>query len=53
MGGEALGPAKAGAPNVRAGRQEGVDEWVLERPHRRMGREDVIGGFWPGNWEKV
>jgi hypothetical protein len=27
---------------------EYVDGWVFEHPHRRRGKEDVIGCFWEG-----
>jgi hypothetical protein len=34
------------------GREVGVGEWVGEHPYRSREREDWIGGFWRGNWEK-
>jgi len=41
MGGEALGPAKAGPPSVGEcqGGEAGRAGWVGEHPHRLRGRE--------------
>lgn len=51
MEGEALGPAEAGPTSIGIsgwGGRKGWG-WVGEHPHRRRGREDVVGGLWPGN----
>ena len=54
MGREVLGPVKS--PCTSGGECQGgearVGGWVGEHPHRRMGREDGIGGFQRGNQER-
>jgi hypothetical protein len=50
MGGEALGPVKAGCPSVGQckGTEVGVSECVGEHPHRSRRHGGRIGGFWRG-----
>jgi hypothetical protein len=52
VGGEALGPVKAGCPSVGEcqGGELGVGGWVEEHTHKSREREDGIGGFQRGNW---
>jgi hypothetical protein len=47
MKGEALGPVKTQCHSVGEcqGGEVGVSGW-------ERGREDGIGGFWRGNWER-
>jgi hypothetical protein len=54
MGREALGPVKAQCPSVGECqcRESGVGMWVRKHLHRNWEREDRIGGFQRGNWEK-
>jgi hypothetical protein len=51
MGGEALGPGKAGLPSVGEcqGWEAGVCGHLDVHPHRSTGREDGIGSLWWGN----
>jgi hypothetical protein len=44
---EVLGPMMPQCRGIKGG-EMGVGRWVEEHPHRRRGREDVIGGFWEG-----
>jgi hypothetical protein len=54
MGGEALGPVKAGCPSVGEcqGGKAGVGGWVGEHPHRNRGRGAGIECFQKANWER-
>jgi hypothetical protein len=54
VGGVALGPEGVWCPSVGEyqGWKKGVDGWVVEHPHRGMGRGDVIEGFWRRDLER-
>jgi hypothetical protein len=47
-------PVKARCPSVGEyqGWEARVVGWLGKHPHRSMEREDGIGDFWRGNWER-
>jgi hypothetical protein len=54
MGEEVVGPVKAPCPSIWEwqDRVSGVIGRVWEHPPRSREREDWIGGFQRGNWER-